>query len=162
MPYATWCDCSSRMSRRSSWVSAHQAADLRIGMNAAHRASTRAEHPFIVWAPGLMVAKSVGMTNEKSVVVGMDLVPSLLELAGVRSEVAFDGENKAATLLGKEQAIRTAPIFWRRPPDRPGPKQNPFPDLSMRQGDWKLLCMFDGSSPSGSCSGGDVGAFTGR
>jgi arylsulfatase A-like enzyme len=77
----------------------------------------------------------------------MDLAPSILELAHVEvpKDARFDGTSMAATLLGKEQAVRSSPIFFRRPPDRPGTTRNPFPDLAMREGDWKLLCMADGS-----------------
>jgi uncharacterized sulfatase len=105
--------------------------------------------PFIVWAPGLMEPKAVGTTNDVSVIVAMDLAPSLLALAGAHPlhDQLYDGTSVSATLLGKEQAIRKTPIFWRRPPDRPGPIKNPFPDLAMRDANWKLLCMADGSSP---------------
>jgi uncharacterized sulfatase len=80
------------------------------------------------------------------------LVPSLLALADVRAptEVKFDGEDVSATLLGRGTASRTAPIFWRRPPDRkssPPALPDPQPDLAMRDGDWKLLCNYDGSQP---------------
>ena len=50
-------------------------------------------------------------------------------------------------MLGKEQGKRTKPLFWIRPPDRPGPANNPFPDLAVRDGDWKLLINEDGSKP---------------
>jgi len=50
-------------------------------------------------------------------------------------------------MLGREQAKRTKPLFWLRPPDRPGPANDPFPDLSVRDGDWKLLINEDGSKP---------------
>src|SRR4029079_9921834 len=51
-------------------------------------------------------------------------------------------------LHSKQPLSRPAPpLFWRRPPDRPGTKEAPFPDLAMRDGDWKLLCMTDGSAP---------------
>jgi len=40
-----------------------------------------------------------------------------------------------------------APLFWRRPPDRPGPPGNSFPDLALRDGNWKFLMQFDGSRP---------------
>lgn len=42
--------------------------------------------------------------------------------------------------------MRATPLFWRRPPDRPGPKDAPFLDLSVRDGDWKPLCMCVGLS----------------
>ncbi|MGH7128736.1 MAG: N-acetylgalactosamine-6-sulfatase, partial [Planctomycetaceae bacterium] len=66
------------------------------------------------------------------------------------SDATFDGENLADVLLGKMDASRTAPLFWRRPPDRKSfprlgvPSQ---PDLAIREGDWKLLCDYDGSRP---------------
>ncbi|MBL9211231.1 MAG: hypothetical protein JNL92_12250, partial [Opitutaceae bacterium] len=43
-----------------------------------------------------------------------------------------------------------APLHWRRPPDRKSwPQYNvPVqPDLAVRDGDWKLLCEYDGSKP---------------
>jgi uncharacterized sulfatase len=45
---------------------------------------------------------------------------------------------------GKAQPKRSKPMMWVRPPDRPGPKNN-FPDLAIRDGDWKLLVFRDGS-----------------
>ncbi len=61
-----------------------------------------------------------GTHNDRSVIVAMDLVPSLLSVAGVSADgdVKFDGENVASTLIGKSDASRVAPIYWRRPPDR--------------------------------------------
>ncbi len=62
--------------------------------------------------------------------------------------VKFDGENLAPVLLGKSAASRNTPIFWRRPPDRKmAYGAGPLPDLSVREGDWKLLCDYDGSKP---------------
>ena len=62
----------------------------------------------------------------------------------------LDGENLADTLLGKSKASRQTPIFWRRPPDRPG-FGNGFdednPDLAVRDGKWKFSVNYDGSSP---------------
>jgi arylsulfatase A-like enzyme len=37
------------------------------------------------------------------------------------------------------------PLFWSRPPDRPGDKSEPWPDLAVRDGDLKLLAMQNGS-----------------
>ncbi|MGH7199802.1 MAG: sulfatase-like hydrolase/transferase [Planctomycetaceae bacterium] len=108
--------------------------------------------PLIVWGPGLIPASQAGRRNEASVLSAMDLAPSLLAVAGVEppSDATFDGENLADVLLGKMDASRTAPLFWRRPPDRKSfprlgvPSQ---PDLAIREGDWKLLCDYDGSRP---------------
>jgi hypothetical protein len=52
----------------------------------------------------------------------------------------------AATLLGRSQASRAAPIFFRRPPDRDRfYGVDDLPDLAVRAGRWKLLCEYDGS-----------------
>src|SRR5439155_9061890 len=105
--------------------------------------------PLIVWGPGLIDKSARGTVNEKSVVAGVDLFPSLLSLAQIKAtnEIKFDGEDLSAALVGHEQKIRTKPLFWLRPPDRPGPKDHPWPDLSMREGEWKLLIDVDGSHP---------------
>jgi arylsulfatase A-like enzyme len=105
--------------------------------------------PLIAWGPGLIPADKAGQRNEESVFAAIDLVPSLLSLAGVKPPdgLVFDGENVAQTLVGKSMASRQAPIFWRRPPDRPGELGNDLPDLAVREGEWKLLCEYDGSSP---------------
>lgn len=110
--------------------------------------------PLIVWGPGLIASASAGSHNETSVLATIDLAPSILAISGITPplDVAFDGENLATTLLGKAAASHQAPLYWRRPPDRPtwsrpasGPE--PCPDLAIRSGDWKLLCSYDGSSP---------------
>ncbi|MBL9190535.1 MAG: sulfatase-like hydrolase/transferase [Opitutaceae bacterium] len=108
--------------------------------------------PLIVWGPGLIAARSAGSHDETSVLAAFDLPPSLLAVAGVPAsrEIAFDGENHAPALLGRGAAKRAAPIMWRRPPDRktwPPAFTEPLPDLSIRDGDWKLLCDYDGTKP---------------
>jgi uncharacterized sulfatase len=105
--------------------------------------------PLIVWGPGLMDPNAIGTTNEASVLCALDLNRSLYEITGtpVPKEIKLDGENLAHTILGKEQESRAAPIFWRRPPDRPGPKENPNPDLAVRDGQWKFYLQYDGSRP---------------
>ncbi len=105
--------------------------------------------PFIVWAPGLMAAGARGTTNETSVVAAVDLLPSVLRLAGAESAAAAkaDGVDVSATLLGGASAVRTKPLFWIRPPDRPGPARERWPDLAMREGDWKFLMRADGTAP---------------
>jgi uncharacterized sulfatase len=109
--------------------------------------------PLIVWGPGLVAAGKAGHHNETSVFSAIDLVPSLLRVAGAsaRAGVAFDGEELADTLLGKSTASRKNPLFWRRPPDRKTMPAfgvvEPQPDLATRDGNWKLLCEYDGSKP---------------
>ena len=105
--------------------------------------------PLIVWGPGLLARSAAGTTNSKTVVAGVDFLPSILALAKAQSAPGqiMDGQDLSASLLGREQAARSKPLFWLRPPDRPGPPDNPFPDLAVRDGDWKLLINEDGSKP---------------
>jgi uncharacterized sulfatase len=102
--------------------------------------------PLIVWGPGVRNAVAAGTTNEKTVIAGMDLAPSLLGMAGIRPEaqVHFDGQDMSEVMLGKKLKERDGPMMWVRPPDRPGPRGE-FPDLAIRNGRWKLLLKRDGS-----------------
>jgi arylsulfatase A-like enzyme len=104
--------------------------------------------PLIVWGPGLIAGDKAGQRNAESVLCALDVAPSLLSLAGVQppADVAFDGEDVAGTLIGKSTASRQSPIYWRRPPDRPGDQGQNLPDLAVRDGQWKLLCEYDGSA----------------
>lgn len=106
--------------------------------------------PLIVWGPGLMAKEAAGTWNKTSVFSAMDLVPSLLGIVGVSppANLVFDGENLAPVLLGRSEESRKAPLFWRRPPDRKFfAGTGPYPDLAVREGNWKLLCEYDGSKP---------------
>ena len=103
--------------------------------------------PFIVWGPGLMAGQAVGTVNETTVVSGVDLLPSVAALGGASlpTGVQFDGEDLSPSWLGQARQSRHRPLFWNRPPDRAGNATEAWPDLSMRDGEWKLLLMEDGS-----------------
>lgn len=106
--------------------------------------------PLIVWAPGLTPADKKGCTNDTSVFSAIDLNRSLYAISGTQPSQKLDGEDLSQTILGKSTASRQAPIFWRRPPDRPGfghgfDEDNP--DLAVRDGKWKYLVNIDGSTP---------------
>lgn len=105
--------------------------------------------PFIVWSPGLMPDSARGSVNETTVLSAVDLFPSLARLAGATmpKAVKFDGEDLGKAFLGKNNARRSKPLFWNRPPDRPGNTRETWPDLAVREGDWKLLMMRDGGVP---------------
>jgi uncharacterized sulfatase len=106
--------------------------------------------PLIVWAPGIMPAKGKGTTNQSSVFSAIDLNRSLYSLTGTNPSQKLDGEDLAQTLIGKSSESRKAPIFWRRPPDRPGfghGFNEDNPDLAVRDRDWKYLVNIDGSDP---------------
>jgi uncharacterized sulfatase len=106
--------------------------------------------PLVVWGPGLINAGKAGTVNRRSVMAAIDLVPSLLTLAGVKppDKVTFDGQALAEVLTGKSEASRKGPLFFRRPADRGsfyGVRN--LPDLAVRKGRWKLLCTYDGFNP---------------
>ena len=102
--------------------------------------------PLIVWGPGFLADGAAGTTNKTSILCALDVNRSLYPLAGIEPPpgAKLDGEDLSATLLGKKQESRAAPIFWRRPPDRPGTKQEDNPDLAVRQGPWKYYVNYDG------------------
>jgi arylsulfatase A-like enzyme len=106
--------------------------------------------PLVVWGPGLMTQTAVGSTNSSSVLAAFDLVPSLLSMTGGTPPDAanFDGQDLSAVLLGRSTDSRSEPLYWRRPPDRKFVYgSGPLPDLAVREGDWKLLCDYDGTRP---------------
>lgn len=129
---------------------AGSAGPFRGSKTTVYEGGTRS--PLVVWGPGLLEKSAVGTNNQTSVFAAFDLVPSMLSLANVAipDGVRFDGENLAPVLLGKSTASRSAPIYWRRPPDRKNWLPHfaePQPDLAVRDGDWKFLCEYDGSKP---------------
>ncbi|MGB7326864.1 MAG: sulfatase-like hydrolase/transferase [Rubripirellula sp.] len=103
--------------------------------------------PLIAWGPGLIAKDQVGTVNNSSVFAAMDLVPSLMTIAGVAhpKDAKFDGEDLSDTILAKSKQTRSQPIFFRRPPDRKDFQvYKNLPDLAVRAGQWKLMCDFDG------------------
>jgi uncharacterized sulfatase len=129
---------------------AGSAGPFRGSKTTLYEGGTRSS--LIAWGPGLIEKGRAGTHNEASVFAAFDLVPSLLAIAGVTAPtaIAFDGENLVPVLLGRSAASRSAPIFWRRPPDRktasPALPER-LPDLAVREGNWKLLCEYDGTQP---------------
>ena len=129
-------------------VGAGSAGPFRGTKATLYEGGTRS--PLVVWGPGLIAPDRAGTHNETSVFAAIDLVPSLLAIAGVAPppEVTFDGENLAPVLRGESTASRAVPLFWRRPPDRKfAYGAGPLPDLSVREGEWKLLCEYNGNQP---------------
>jgi arylsulfatase A-like enzyme len=103
--------------------------------------------PLIVWGPGVIDKSAAGTTNDTTVIAGVDFMPSILAISGAKPAAGeiTDGEDMSLSLVGKQKQVRTKPLFWLRPPDRPGPANDRFPDLAVREGDWKLLVNEDGS-----------------
>ncbi|GDY20622.1 N-acetylgalactosamine-6-sulfatase [Verrucomicrobiota bacterium] len=96
--------------------------------------------PFIVRWPGHAPA---GLKNDATVLAAVDLLPTFCAAAGVTppTDANGDGENMLPALKG-ESIQRTRPIFWRINGNKKDP--NFWPDLAVRDGDWKLVTTFDG------------------
>lgn len=124
---------------------AGSAGVFRNGKGSLYEGGVR--EPLIVWAPGLLPTSSRGAWDQTTVLSSVDLVPSLLQLAGVKppAKTNFDGVDLSAALQGEAAGARVKPLFWKRPPDRPGPPEDRWPDLAVRDRDWKLLLNEDGS-----------------
>lgn len=121
---------------------------LRGSKGQLYEGGTRS--PLIIWGEGLLTTEAKGRRNETAVFQSTDFVPSLLKIADVKvpADIVFDGEDFSSVILGNALTQeRKAPIFWRRPPDRPGPQNNRFPDLALRDRNWKFLMQFDGARP---------------
>lgn len=105
--------------------------------------------PLIVWGPKLVAPEQVGKINSKTVIAGIDLAPSLIEIAGAKKTrgVKYDGVDMSQSLLGHQQAQRKKAIIWQRPSGIVNMnKTTDNPDLAIRQGDYKLLVNVDGSN----------------
>jgi len=128
---------------------AGSAGHFRGSKTTLYEGGTRS--PLIAWGPGLIEKSKAGTVNTTSIFAAFDLAPSLLSIAKIEAkDIAFDGENIVPALLGQKEVSRAAPIFWRRPPDRKTVSDNlpeRLPDLAMRDGNWKLLCDYDGTKP---------------
>jgi uncharacterized sulfatase len=104
--------------------------------------------PLIMWGPGFVSSEKEGTVNRTSVFSTLDVAPTLAALAGANvAGKSLDGEALVDVFLGKSEASRTKPLFFRRPPDRDAGPGGDLPDLAVREGDWKLLCEYDGSDP---------------
>jgi uncharacterized sulfatase len=103
--------------------------------------------PLIVWAPKIIPSDQQGKVNSKTVLVGMDLVPSFISIAGAQTDksIKYDGLDMSRALLGFEQPIRKQPVMWQRPPEKTK-RSVDNPDLAIREGDNKLLMNIDGDN----------------
>lgn len=103
--------------------------------------------PLIVYAPAFIPESQRGSWNESSVLCALDINRSLYALTATEPTTALDGEDLSETLIGKSDVSREAPIFWRRPPDRPGfgyGLDEPNPDLAVRSNQWKCYMTYAG------------------
>lgn len=96
--------------------------------------------PFIARWPGKIAA---GSNNNELMLSAVDLLPTFCEVAGAElpSDLALDGINQLDGLLGKSQAGRSKPLFWKMSGRWP-PKTKPsyhWVAYATMQGRWKLL-----------------------
>ncbi len=125
---------------------AGSSAPLRGGKTWLYEGGVRS--PLIAWAPGLTPPAAVSGVDEATVFCSLDLNRSLYEITGtpLPAGTMSDGEDMSAALTGRGRATRRAPIFWRRPPDRPGKDGIDNPDLAACDGRWKYYVNFDGDA----------------
>ena len=124
------------------------AGPLRGGKAMLYEGGVRS--PLVVWGPGLTDPAAAGRFDGDSVFSALDLTATLAAVCGVGPPggPACDGEELPDALLGRRSASRSAPLFFRRPPDRDSfAGISDLPDLAVIEpgGRWKLLCEFDGS-----------------
>ncbi|HSH95013.1 MAG TPA: sulfatase-like hydrolase/transferase, partial [Roseimicrobium sp.] len=95
--------------------------------------------------PGHVTA---GKRDETSVVGGVDFLPTICKLTGVKvpAGVQPDGEDVSDIWLGKPRA-RTKPLYWEWLFNVAGGKEGGYmpPMLTVRDGDWKLFVSHDGT-----------------
>jgi arylsulfatase A-like enzyme len=99
--------------------------------------------PFIVRWLGHVPA---GRIDDRSVVAGCDLVPTLAKLAGVTlpKDHALDGEDVSDILLGDSRPRKTT-LYWNWRFRIAGEVMHHSPQLAIREGDYKLLMNPDKS-----------------
>lgn len=101
--------------------------------------------PCLAWGPGVVPA---GGTNDRTVLAGVDLLPTVGRLCGATVPAGGDGEDLSAALRGETPA-RTKPLYWeygRNPTAFAYPAgADRSPTLAVRDGDLKLLVNADGA-----------------
>ena len=103
--------------------------------------------PLIARWPGVIPQ---GVTNDRSVVCGIDLPPTFCNIANVPvpADRELDGYDMTEALFGKPIA-RPGPVFWQYGPPHaklmPGHPEFVSPSLAVRDGRWKLLANPDGN-----------------
>ena len=102
--------------------------------------------PFIVRYPRKIKA---GRIDNDSIISGVDLVPTICSLAGVKvpADLAagIDGEDVSDILTTGKSRARKAPLMWQYRFRVPGRTIDRSPQLAIREGKWKLLFNPDGS-----------------
>ena len=91
--------------------------------------------PFIAFIPQL----SLGALQVDVPVIGMDLYPTILDLAGLEV-VLHDGQNLLPMLMSADHQMTRSSLFWHYPHYHPG---GATPYSAIRKGDYKLIEFFE-------------------
>ncbi|MEL7118475.1 MAG: sulfatase-like hydrolase/transferase [Bacteroidota bacterium] len=103
--------------------------------------------PFIAWWSGRIAAEKIGSIDTEGIMAGFDLPVTFMAAAGISYDSSlYDGKDMLNTILGKQTNNTERPLFWIRPPDRPGYDGENDPDLAIRNNNYKLLMDVDGSN----------------
>jgi len=91
--------------------------------------------PTIAWWPGKIKPGSV----TKETAIGIDIVPTMIDLAGIKTDQKFDGVSIKPVLMGGELADRK--LYWRTGGLSPYSKVAEGKDSpkAIRHGKWKLV-----------------------
>ncbi|MGE4488212.1 MAG: sulfatase [Kiritimatiellales bacterium] len=92
---------------------------------------------------------SAGTVDLNSVLSAQDILPTFLSAAGVSlPDIELDGQSCLSALTGQAQIARDKPLMWIRPPDRFAKLRGGeiYPDLAIRQGNFKLVMDVDGGN----------------
>ncbi|MFM7398793.1 MAG: sulfatase-like hydrolase/transferase [Verrucomicrobiota bacterium] len=121
------------------------AANAGVGSAGPLRARKRSMHEggirtfgLVRW-PGKIPA---GRIEERAVVGGVDFLPTIAALAGVKvpSDLAGDGEDRSALWLGTAASPRKTTLHWEWLSSVQGPQDGYMPPpVCVRDGDWKLF-----------------------
>ena len=105
--------------------------------------------PLMVRWPGHVPA---GRTDDTTVMSAVDFFPMFCKLAGTTPPdfPGFDGEDLSGAFFGKS-LVRTKPLYWEYGRNKfsfvyPGIPHDRSPNVSTREGMWKLLINADGSN----------------
>lgn len=97
--------------------------------------------PLIVSLPGKVPQ---GVVDDKTIMAGIDFLPSFASVIGAKTPAPIDGQDMSAAWWGK-QTDRKEPLFWRWRWMMPPQLYHRSPALAMRNNNWKLLMNPDGS-----------------
>lgn len=113
-------------------------APLRAGKGSAYEGGTRV--PLIVYWPGV----TKGGSENDTPVMTIDLLPTILEMAGVKNKASstFDGVS-LVPLLRQSGELAERPLFWHYPHYQHYQKEGATPYGAIRRGDYRLIEFYD-------------------